>query len=186
MRVIAGVAKGRRLRAPRGARPTTDRVKEALFSSLAPRLPGARVLDLFAGSGALAIEALSRGADHAVLVDRARAAGEVMRANLDVAGLAQHAEVVTAEVDATVRARDAAGDRFDIVLLDPPYATAPSQLTTTLRLVAPLVAPSGVVVVETATRSAALELPSALLTDRTRRYGDTTLIFAVPSASGPT
>ena len=121
MRVIAGTAGGRRLVAPKGdrTRPTADRVREALFSSLQPRLAGARVLDLFAGSGALAVEALSRGADHAVLVERARPALAAIDRNLAIADVADRAEVVAGELPGVL---ERVTGTFDVVLLDPPYA----------------------------------------------------------------
>lgn len=121
MRVVAGELGGRRLVAPPGAgtRPTSDRVREATFNALesAGAVDGADVLDLFAGSGALGIEALSRGAEHATFVERDRAALVALRANLDALGLGQdRARVVVG--DASVHA----GGRYDLVLLDPPYA----------------------------------------------------------------
>jgi 16S rRNA (guanine966-N2)-methyltransferase len=122
LRVVAGEFRGRRLRAPRGTatRPTSDRVREALFSILGD-VSGLRVLDLYAGSGALAIEALSRGAASAVLVESDRRALDAIRANLEP----------LAGVEARVERRDAlawlraSSERFDLVLLDPPYSSAP-------------------------------------------------------------
>jgi 16S rRNA (guanine966-N2)-methyltransferase len=124
VRVVAGTAKGHRLVAPPGrhTRPTTDRVREALFSMVASRvdLDGATVVDLFAGSGALGIEALSRGAAHATFVDADRAAVTAIRANLAATGLADRATVVRADA---LRWLGAGGDRrFDVALADPPYA----------------------------------------------------------------
>src|SRR5947208_10983261 len=128
MRVIAGSRKGHRLSAPRGldTRPTSDRVRENVFNMLGP-LEGARVLDLFAGSGALAIEALSRGAAHAVIVERDGRAVEVIRANLEALGLGEdEARVVHAPARAALRDASARGDAYDLVLLDPPYRDAPA------------------------------------------------------------
>jgi 16S rRNA (guanine966-N2)-methyltransferase len=124
MRVVAGEAKGRHLQAPKGGatRPTSDRVREAIFDVLGSLggVDGRRVADLFAGSGALGIEALSRGAAHAVLVDRAPAAVTAIRANLAATGLAERAEVVRDDV-----ARWAArADPVEVLLCDPPYAFA--------------------------------------------------------------
>jgi 16S rRNA (guanine966-N2)-methyltransferase len=126
MRVIAGQYRGRRLRTPPGedTRPTADRVREALFSILGDRVGDARVLDLFAGSGALAIEALSRGAASAVLVERDPRAVDAIRANLD-AIRAPHARVERADALAWLRRAGAASEgRFDLVFLDPPYSSA--------------------------------------------------------------
>jgi len=118
VRVIAGIAKGRRLAAPPGSatRPTADRVKEALFSSLLPILGGASVLDLYAGSGALGIEALSRGAAHCTFIERDRTALRTLRDNLDALDLNDRARVVPG--DAMVLCR---GIEADLVLADPPY-----------------------------------------------------------------
>jgi 16S rRNA (guanine966-N2)-methyltransferase len=123
MRVVAGEARGRRLETPDGAdtRPTSDRVREAIFNSLASMdaLGDARVLDLFAGSGALGIEALSRYAAHCTFVERARPALDAIRTNLDVTGLADRADVVVADAMTFVTQGKAAN--FDLILADPPY-----------------------------------------------------------------
>jgi 16S rRNA (guanine966-N2)-methyltransferase len=122
MRVIAGTYRGRRLTTPPGddVRPTADRVREALFSILGQRVDGARVLDLFAGSGSLAIEALSRGAKSAVLVEQDRRAIDAIQANLDAIG-ATGARVARAEAVAWLQR---ASGEFDLVFLDPPYSSA--------------------------------------------------------------
>src|SRR3954468_12744768 len=121
MRVIAGTYGGRPLNAPPGAatRPTSDRVREALFSILGARVPGARVLDLFAGSGALGLEALSRGAGEALFVDDAAAAVRAIRANLDALG--GQAEVRRADALRFLDAARRGGAQYDLVFLDPPY-----------------------------------------------------------------
>lgn len=172
MRVIAGRFGGRRLRAPPGrtTRPTSDRVREALFSTLGP-LEGARVLDLFAGSGALGIEALSRGAASAFFVERDRRAAEFVRANLEALELGEP-EALLVVAPARVALRDASmrGETYDLVLLDPPYRRAPAlgrELSEALR---PLLA-DGARVVSESDRRAPLEL-GLTLTDE-RRYGDT-------------
>jgi 16S rRNA (guanine966-N2)-methyltransferase len=121
VRVIAGTAKGRPLRVPdSGTRPTADRLKQALFNMLGERVPDAAVLDLYAGSGALGIEALSRGARRAVFVERHPRAAAVLRENLARTGLAAAAEVVVG--DAAAACARLTGP-FDLVLADPPYAT---------------------------------------------------------------
>jgi 16S rRNA (guanine966-N2)-methyltransferase len=123
MRVVAGVARGRLLVAPDGAdtRPTSDRVREAIFNSLASMdlLDDAKVLDLFAGSGALGIEALSRYAAHCTFVERARPALDAIRTNLDVTGLSDRSNVVVA--DAMTFVTQGKASDFDLVLADPPY-----------------------------------------------------------------
>jgi 16S rRNA (guanine966-N2)-methyltransferase len=177
MRVIAGEHRGRPLIAPRGqgTRPTPDRVREAVFSILAS-VAGARVLDLFAGSGALAIEALSRGAAQATLVDSSRAAVAAIRRNLTALGL--QADVHPMRAAAFLERARAAGRQYDLVFLDPPYRHASAlgaELSTAL---APLLAPEARVVAES-DRRAPLELHLELFD--TRRYGDTLIRLHGPS-----
>lgn len=139
MRVIAGSAGGTRLKVPKtkAVRPMTDRVKESLFSHLHQRPAGAVVLDLFAGSGSLAIEALSRGAGRAVLVESSRAARAAARENLRRCGLAERAEVVACEVKRFLeRAQPAAP--FDLVFVDPPYSMEDEDLVELLESLVPL------------------------------------------------
>jgi 16S rRNA (guanine966-N2)-methyltransferase len=163
VRVVAGLYKGRRLHAPPGSgtRPTADRVREALFSILGDRVDGAAVLDLFAGSGALGIEALSRGAVSATFVDDAAGAVRAVKANLATLG-------ITAPVhraDATRWLRSAEG-QYDLVFLDPPYRDA-ARLGPEL---SPLL-PAAAIVVSESDRRAPLELLLPLSDER--RYGDT-------------
>jgi 16S rRNA (guanine966-N2)-methyltransferase len=165
VRVVAGAFKGRQLRAPRGTRtrPTADRVREALFSMLGD-LHGARVLDLFAGSGALGIEALSRGAARALFVDRDPQAVATIRRNLETVG-----------VEAEVRRQDAlrfvatGKGPFDLVLIDPPYDSA-SRLAEPLAEQLPRVLAEHAVVVTESNKRNPLELPLPLR--REREYGD--------------
>jgi 16S rRNA (guanine966-N2)-methyltransferase len=171
MRVIAGELRGRRLTAPRGSatRPTSDRVREALFSILGPFVEGARVLDLYAGSGAMAIEALSRGALEATLVDSSSAAIATITNNLSRLEIAAEVHRQTA-AGYLQRARSAAR-QYDLVFLDPPYRDASaigSELSSALR---PVLAPGARVVAESDAR-APLELEQLTLLDE-RRYGDT-------------
>src|SRR4051812_26767676 len=121
MRIIAGQWRGRTIDAPKGndTRPTTDRVREAWMSALQPEIPGARVLDLYSGSGALGLETLSRGAAHATFVEKAAPALRALRANIEKLGAGSAAEVVRADALAYARALEA--DAFDIVVADPPY-----------------------------------------------------------------
>jgi 16S rRNA (guanine966-N2)-methyltransferase len=172
VRVVAGRLGGRRLRAPRGrdTRPTSDRVREALFSMLGS-VEGERVLDLFAGSGALAIEALSRGAASATLVERdARAVG-VRRANLEALGLgSDEAKVVHATAEAALRDASRGGDTYDLVLLDPPYRDATAWGRELARALPAVLAPNARVVAES-DRRAPLDLDLPVI--RERRYGDT-------------
>jgi 16S rRNA (guanine966-N2)-methyltransferase len=169
MRVIAGAYRGRELRAPRGraTRPTSDRVREALFSILGD-LSGVRVLDLFAGSGALAIEALSRGAAGATLIDSAPAAIAAVRRNLDALGI--EAEVRLQPALSFLKNARSDVRQYDLVFLDPPYRRAQglgSELSVAL---GPVLAPGARVVCES-DRRAPLELELPVLDER--RYGDT-------------
>jgi 16S rRNA (guanine966-N2)-methyltransferase len=167
VRVIAGELGGRRLRAPRGAatRPTGERVREAVFSMLG-EVRGLAVLDLFAGSGALGIEALSRGAAHATFVERAPPALAALRSNLDALGLAERASVVDGDARSALRGPA----KYDLVFLDPPYA-AVGELAATLAGALPTVLAPGARVISESDRRAPLELALPLL--RERRYGDT-------------
>lgn len=188
MRVIAGALGGRQLRAPPGARtrPTIDRVREALFSVLGS-VDGARVLDLFAGSGSLGIEALSRGADHALFVEAWRRAAATLEANLSSLRLEGRAGVLLLRVEAAHRELVARGP-FDLVFCDPPWAEIPKlapRLGGLLR--APLLAPGARVVLEHPAR-APFELdPSPDLTLLTQRsWGDTgvTVLLWDPEPTG--
>lgn len=151
MRVIAGRARGRLLEAVPGrtTRPTSDKVRETLFNIVRPRVTEARVLDLFAGTGALAIEALSRGARHAVLVEAARRAAAVARRNLERCGFQDEAELLVQRDRQALPWLARRGDRFDLVFLDPPYGRGLAQpaLEGLGRL--ELVVPGGLVILET-------------------------------------
>lgn len=184
MRVIGGELGGRRLIAPRGrgTRPTSDRVREAVFSALGD-LSDARVLDLFAGSGALAIEALSRGAACAVAVEHAPPALRALRQNVAALGLADRLHVVAQRVEraAPVVARQAP---FDLVLVDPPYAEVRGGLAEVLAPYLALAAPGACLVLEHAARDQPPPL-GAFLCERTRRYGDTAVTrYLAGGASG--
>jgi len=177
-RIIAGTARGRRLQVPPGGgtRPTADRAREGLFSSLQSLqdVDGARVLDLFAGSGALGLEALSRGAASATLVEDDPAAVRVLRANVDAVGL-PGAVVVDDRVEHHLsRPVDAA---YDIALLDPPYEL---DVVPVLEALRPWLAEDAVVAVERRTRGPELAWPQGYEAVRSRRYGEATLWYGVP------
>lgn len=179
LRVVAGSVGGRRLVAPKtGTRPTADRVKEALFAALDDRVPDASVLDLYAGSGALGIEALSRGASSAVFVDRDRHAEAAIRANLATTGFEASATVSRTPVKKFLErtSRDAS---FDLVFLDPPYDVDAGELSLTLRALAEpgVVAPGATVVIETSRRSPP-QLPEGWSVRWERAYGDTLITVA--------
>lgn len=182
-RIVAGSAKGRTLAVPKsGTRPTSERVREALFSRLDHMnvLEGATVLDLFAGTGALGLEALSRGAARATLVEKASAAARVASANVRATGLP--ARVVTADVRAYLGARsgEALAGEVDLVFIDPPYDIAEGDMTTVLSALAPWVGPDSLIVVERSTRAPAPTWPPFLVLEDTRAWGETVAYFAGP------
>jgi 16S rRNA (guanine966-N2)-methyltransferase len=133
--VIAGSAKGRRLvRVPAGVRPVSERAREGLFSSLSARVEGTRVLDLYAGTGALGIEALSRGAEEAVFVDRSTSSVAAIRANLERTGFRESGRVIRADVGRYLERSGTADPGFDLVFLDPPYETGSGEVGAVLSL----------------------------------------------------
>jgi 16S rRNA (guanine966-N2)-methyltransferase len=172
-RIVAGAAKGRRLVVPaRGTRPTSDRAREALFSTLAGLLDldGARVLDLYAGTGAVGLEALSRGAGHVTFVESDRTAAAILRRNVETVGLLG-AQIVISSVEEYLA--DVVGAPFDLVYLDPPYALDDAALGAVLAgLDAPrwLVA-GAVVVVERPAQAAQPRWPDVIQSIKQRRYG---------------
>ncbi len=168
-RIVAGTHGGRTLAVPpAGTRPTSERVREAVFSRLdhLGAVTDARVLDLYAGSGALGLEALSRGAASAVLVESDAGAARVCRANVRTLGLADRADVVHSTVERYL----AHAAPVDLVLADPPYALDVDEVLAALVAV---LAPAGTVVVERAARAAPLHWPDGLEPDDDRRYGET-------------
>ncbi len=212
-RVIAGVARGRRLAVPpgTGTRPTSDRAREGLFSTLTAMrgtLAGAAVLDLYAGSGAVGLEALSRGAARALFVESDGRAARVIRENLKTVGLP--GGTVLADKVARVLARGPAGvpvDRqqqfgpdpaggarteppsngYDIVVADPPYAAGEAEVTRMLALLAERgwLAAGAIAVVERATRSGTLAWPAGYAADRSRRYGEATFWYGLAAGIRP-
>ena len=178
-RIIAGTARGIRLEAPGAAtRPLADRVKQTLFAILAGDLPGANVLDLFAGSGAAGLEALSRGAAHATFVEREAGAAAVIAANLARTRLAgERARIVRADALPWLRGPDAAtAGPFDIVIVDPPYAET-ALVAAALEALGPLLAPGGRVVAKHFWRDPPPAQVGLLASERERRFGETTLTF---------
>ncbi|WP_225754874.1 16S rRNA (guanine(966)-N(2))-methyltransferase RsmD [Actinotalea sp. Marseille-Q4924] len=183
-RIVAGAAGGRALRVPpRGTRPTSDRVREALFSRLdhAGLLDGAHVLDLYAGSGALGLEAASRGATDVVLVESARTAAEVCRRNLAALGL-PGVRVVAEKVLPYLRRTPPRG-QVDVALLDPPYDLPEEDLAEALAALVPHLAEGATVVVERDARTPEPAWPSGLERIADRRYGETVLWFAGAEAA---
>lgn len=174
MRVIAGKAKGRRFDAPKGdsTRPTADRVKEAIFGMIQFRVAGSRVLDLFSGSGSLGIEAASRGAASVVLNDMSRDCKRLISDNLAKLGFNDGVEVLAYEHAAALKLLHGRGAQFDLIFLDPPYATG--LIASSLELISSLdlLSEDGLIVVEHAWNRA-FEIPAALcVLKEARRYGD--------------
>ena len=187
LRLTGGQLGGRRLRAPRsGVRPTSDRVRESLFARLGD-LEGAAVLDLFAGTGALGFEALSRGAASLVCVERSRGTLAVLRANVVSLGVESSTQVLAGDAIAAVRRLGGAGEQFDLVLVDPPYASGAAGGVLEALVEAGVLAPGAVVVLERS-RSHSLPVVAGLGQLDERRYGDTLITrftLASPDAEGP-
>jgi 16S rRNA (guanine966-N2)-methyltransferase len=188
-RVIAGIAGGRRLAVPPGTttRPTSDRAREGLFASLLSELgafDGARVLDLYAGSGAIGLEALSRGADHVRLVESDPRAAAVIKANITAVGLpgatlaVDRVERLLSRPPADRKDSKDSKDRYDLVIADPPYALADDAISRVLTLLeAGWLADDALVVIERATRSGPVDWPPAFLPGKSRRYGEATFWY---------
>ena len=171
MRIIAGSARGTRLApVPKGVRPTADRIRESLFNSLGQFFDGGSVLDLYAGTGALGIEALSRGFDRAVFVERERKVRDVILDNLHRTRFSHQAEVVGGEVDGVLAILEGRGEAFDLIFVDPPYRIAAAEVGGNLHRLRSLLTPGGRVVIESG------EAPVEVAGGRkgaTRRYGGT-------------
>lgn len=179
MRIIGGRSKGRRLKVPKGRalRPTAARVKEALFDILPHDLSGRKVLDLFAGTGGLSWEALSRGAEEALLVDSSREAERAMRENASRLGLSSRCRIWTMPVERALRRLAEKGEVFDIVFVDPPYEKGAVARVLAKLGSAGLLSAGGVVVVEHSAREPAGERHGSLVLADRRRYGGTVLSF---------
>ena len=177
MRIIAGQMRSRRLKAPEGmdTRPTADRVKEALFSILGSRVYGAKVLDLYAGSGALALEAVSRGAEGAVLCDCGRAACQAIRENINTLGCENIARLLPVRDTAALAALGKENARFDLIFLDPPYRMDTAPVCQTICREG-LLSQDGIVIVEHSRETPPKVQSPLILFDR-REYGVTGLSF---------
>ena len=185
MRVIAGDLKGRRLETPgwEGLRPTSDRLRETLFNVLAPRIKGARVLDGYAGTGAIGIEALSRGAAHVTFVERDPRAVRLIAENLRRCGITDRYAIIRAELSDR-RSRRVDGGEYDIIVVDPPYGA--QELTNALAGVEPLMSGGTLLVVEHAKRDAAPARSGELVLARSLASGDSALAFYTrPDRSEP-
>ena len=189
-RIVSGFAGSLTLQVPKsGTRPTSDRVREALFSGLDARdaVRGAHVLDLFAGSGALGLEAASRGASRVLLVEKSAAAAAICRRNAEAVVRAAPKDArpeVDVRATAVLPYLAAAGSspaRFDLVFVDPPYDLPDADLLAVLTALVPLLSDDALVAVERSTRDGAPSLPEALTLDRTRTYGETAVHYLSPA-----
>ena len=178
MRIIAGAFGGRRIHAPKGAavRPTSDRVREAIFSIIGPATVGADVLDLFAGTGALGLEALSRGASRAVFVDQSLHAVRLIRSNVELCNVLDRVRVIHGSIDRAIRRLAAQREAFDLIFMDPPYHNKGSIQKVLLNLGE--LARSGTVVVAEhyAKDLLAFQAPEWSQIEG-RKYGDTAVSF---------
>jgi 16S rRNA (guanine(966)-N(2))-methyltransferase RsmD len=174
MRIIAGALKGRRIDAPDwpGLRPTSDRLRETLFNVLAPRIEGARFLDAYAGTGAVGIEALSRGASHVTFIERDPRAARLIEQNLSRCGVEDRYAIIRAGF---TTAAAGLAETLDIVFLDPPYGA--DEMVGSLTAAAHLLATDGVMIVEHARRDAAPEQIEGLVRTRELVQGDSALAF---------
>jgi len=179
VRILAGELKGRRLVTPRGAttRPTADQVRIALMDTLTPRLPGARLLDLFAGAGGVGLEALSRGAASATFVERDRRALAALRDNVTALGVQDRTRVLGDDVPRALDRLGREGVRFDVVFLDPPYESDLGDAALARVGAGGLTAPGAVVIAQHLAKRAPAGTVGALTAFRTRRFGETTLTF---------
>lgn len=176
-RIVAGTAKGRTIKVPdQGTRPTSAKVREALFSKLDNwnLLEDSAILDLFAGSGALGLEALSRGAAQVVFVDNSRSAIAVVKSNLATLSLRGRTQCVASDAK---RYLEGVEQTFDVIFVDPPYALAEQELSALLGLLVPRLTPEGLIIVERDTRSPQPALPPGLELEDQRAWGDTAAWF---------
>lgn len=181
MRIITGTARGKKLEAPAGldTRPTSEKAKEAVFSVLQFEIEGARVLDLFAGSGQMGLEALSRGAASCVFVDSSRQAQAAVRANIGAAGFRETARLVAGDAGAFLKS---CSGRFDIAFCDPPYRQ--EHLPSLLESIGAVMAPAGILALETASAEPVPETAGHLARHREYRYGKTKITVYRGSAEG--
>jgi len=186
MRIIAGTLKGRRLEAPTwdGLRPTSDKLRETLFNVLAPRIPGARVVDAFAGTGALGLEAMSRGASFVAFLEQDRRAQALIARNVAHCGISEGYAMIPASVARGVEVLRAnpAFEPFDVILLDPPYdsqpgATAAAEPDETLMRLSTVLAPDGIMVLEHAKRRPAPDSAGPVVLTRRTTAGDSALAY---------
>lgn len=174
MRIIAGAFRGRRLHAPRGdrIRPTIDKVRESVFNMIAENVMGARVLDLFAGTGAMGLEALSRGAQVCYFVDNGAEALRLIRENVLLCGAQDRSRIIQGTVASAIRRLESENELFDLVFMDPPYGKG--YVERTLQIVGPVASNDALVIAERHIKDKPPPVPVLVWQkDRERRYGDT-------------
>ncbi len=179
MRVITGTAKGRRLKSLKGmeTRPTMDRTKESLFNIISERIPGCRFLDLYAGTGAIGIEAVSRGADKAVFIEKNPRAVKIIRDNLELTGLSGRAEIFCTDADNAVLMLTRKKELFDIIYLDPPYGRELIRKSIDLICRNMILRSGGLIITESGKLDLLPERISCFRMFRQQKYGDTMLSF---------
>ncbi len=182
MRVIGGTSKGRKLLTPRHSslRPTSDRVKESLFDILGGEIEAKTVLDLFAGTGNLGIEALSRGAKRAIFVEKSREALRLIGKNLSLCKMEDRSEILLKEADDAIALLKRRGESFDLIFMDPPYEKGLIERTLNKLTQKRIFHPDSIVVVEHHRREALADLSDRWVLVRQRRIGDTVLSFLIP------
>jgi 16S rRNA (guanine966-N2)-methyltransferase len=173
MRIIAGAYRGRRLHAPKGdkIRPTIDRVREAIFNIIAPEVPDARVLDLFAGTGAMGLEALSRGAALSVFVDQSAEAIRLIRKNVDLCGAGDRSLLLHESAPVAIRHLASRNELFDVIFMDPPYGKGYIEIA--LETLETVAQPDALVIAEHHVKDETPPIKGPWRKDRERRYGDT-------------
>ncbi len=179
MRITSGRFKSRIIKAPRAIRPTLDNVRKSIFDIVSGQVDGAKVLDLFAGSGALGLEALSRGADSCIFVDNDKSSVKTIKENLEALGLPYHEDIIIVAADAMKAISKFAknGERFDLIFLDPPYYKSLVKKSLFLLGSYDILTKSGVVIVEHSKHDAVPNSTGELTLYRSTRYGDTQISF---------
>ena len=173
MRIIAGAFRGRRLHAPKGKRirPTIDRVREAIFNIIAAELAGAKVLDLFAGTGAMGLEALSRGAQFSMFVDQGEEAVRLIRENVQLCGVEDRSRIIQGPAAQAIRRLGSGNELFDLIFMDPPYGKG--YIEKTLDILGEVARDDALVIAEHHVKDEAPQVSGIWQLDRERRYGDT-------------
>jgi 16S rRNA (guanine(966)-N(2))-methyltransferase RsmD len=187
MRVISGTSKGRKLATPRseGLRPTSDRVKESLFNILGRKIEGKRLLDLFAGTGNLGIEALSRGAERVLFVEKGKQALGLIQKNLSLCGMEGKSEIIPKDVSRAIGILKQRGESFDLILMDPPYGKGLVRQTLMKLFEQEIHHEVSILVIEHDRREPLPETTPGWNLVRQRKIGDTVISFLTPKTADP-